>query len=428
MKTPQEMDRPTPEVPNPRRGNKLNSFLAGIATMLALLALGVGGFLFYKAMDLVEIKNPFNFPTRRNRSSVTPSPVTPVPISPSPEASIPVPPNPYVQPALANKGQIELISVKRIPGTPDEVSVEMRVNRVVNNVLASDTINIGGTTARNPVTNETYKSVEPLKRSAGTVSLFNMRQGQPVDAYVVLKVPQQVTLIDIFVENTGTFKNVLVADATSTGLPPIPPLPTAAPTPGSIPGATPQISPLGKTPPIQETIPIPGTTPPTLPAPRLATPTPKGSSQSSASPSAKESKTGQNTDTDPLVKKAYGNKAQVEILSVERVLNPETGKGDVVNVQMRVRRLADRVEPTNIINLPQTKARNPVSDNTYNAVSVAGNSNNPIALSNIPKGDSVNANVSLRVPEGVQMVDIYVPETGTFQQVQITRPSSVVGP
>jgi hypothetical protein len=238
----------------------------------------------------------------------------------------------------------------------------------------------------------------------------------------VLKVPQGVTLIDIFIENTGTFKNVLVADADQ-GWSAIPPVPNSLPTPGT---TTNPLTPFGKTPPITETIPIPGTKTPVLPTPGLATPTPKtsGVTPPLPSPGRREEKKGQNSDSDKSVQKAFGNQAQVQLVSVQRVVNPQTGKGDFVNVQLRIRRLGDEVSARNAINLGRITAKNPVSDTVYNAVESPG-STSAISLNSIPKGESVNANIALKVPPGVQVVDIYVPETGTFEQVQISRPSPI---
>jgi hypothetical protein len=428
MKTPnKEIDQLDPQIPTQRRGNNLNSFLAGAATTLALLALGVGGYLLYRGTDLIAVSNLFN---RQTREVASPNAT---PASPPAATNLPAAPNPYVQPALGNKAQVELISVKRIPGTPNEVSVEMRLNRVADNIVTTDTINIGATTARNPVTNEAYKSVDPQKRSSGQAYLFAMPQGQPADGYVVLKVPPGVTLIDILVPDTGLFKNVLVADAEPV-LPNLPTLPAPTPGTGATPGtpATPSVNPLGKAPAIQETIPIPGTSTPVFPTPKTTTVAPESSvPQPLASPTTKPDKKGaapeakkeSNADASKYIQKAYGNKAQVQLLAVDRIENSRTGKRDLVNVQLRIHRLADEIDATNAINVRETIARNPVSDNTYAPVpspSTAG----AIQLYSIPKGQSVDVDVSLRVPEGVQVLDIYVPQTGTFQQVQISRPST----
>ena len=418
MKTPnQGIDEPVAHIPKHARRKNLNGFLAGAATMALL---GVGGFLVYQAMDLGQANLPFNLPTNRSRDRVAPSPASDA--SPSP-ATIPTSSNPYIQSALNNKAQVEILSVKRIPEMPDEVSVEFRVNRVADKVATTDTINIGTTKARNPVTNETYKSVDPQQRSSGPIALFTLRQGQPLDGYVVLKVPRGITLIDVLVENTGAFRNVLVADG-EPAIPAIPAIPTPTPT------ATPSISPFGKAPAIKETIPIPGTATPVFPSPRTTTIAPEASeNQPLDSPATKpdnkgskrEDIRGQNTSSGSK-NMAFGNKAQVELLSVQRQENPQSGKSDFVALQMRIRRVADEVGRRDAINIPQITARNSVSDTTYKTVSLAS-STGSIPLDSIPRGESVDASVVLKVPEGVQIVDLYVPETGTFREVQITRSS-----
>jgi hypothetical protein len=436
MKTPnqeQQFDQSVAQIPQPRRGKNLNGFFAGAATMLLL---GAGGFLLYQGMDLGQVKLPFNLSANRKSTTVTPPPATNV--SPSPTTSIPTSSNPYVQSALGNKAQVELLSVKRIPEMPDEVTVEFRVNRVADQVATRDTINIGATKARNPVTNETYKSVNPENRSSGPIALFTLRQGQSLDGYVVLKVPRGITLIDVFLENTGTFKNVLVGDG-EPALQLTPPLATPKPTTGAnslpTPTVNPAISPFGKSPAIQETIPIPGTTTPVFPSPKTTTIAPEGAIQpldsSSSKPDNKGDKRedirGQNAPASKSGKKAFGNKAQVDLVSVERVENPQTGKRDLVKVQMRVRRLANEVGRRDVINIPEITARNYVSNTIYKSVPVAS-STASIALNSIPKGESMDASVAIKVPEGVQFIDIYVPETGTFEEVEINRPSPVEGP
>ncbi len=117
----------------------------------------------------------------------------------------------------------------------------------------------------------------------------------------------------------------------------------------------------------------------------------------------------------------------MQLLSVQRLENYQTGKRDLVTVQMRVSRLADNVGRNDVINIPQISARNSVSNAIYKSVPVAS-STGSIALNSIPRGQSVDASVALKVPEGVQVVDISVPETGTFQEVEIVRSTPVEGP
>jgi hypothetical protein len=421
MKTPKpEIDQLQPQVPQPKRGRNLNSFVAGGITMLLL---GVGGFLFYQALDLGQGNSRLNL-LNRNIQNGTPPVATP-----TPTPSVSVASNPYIQSALGNKAQVELVSAKRIEGTADEVNVEVRINRVAENVTTTDMINLGATTARNPVTNQVYKSIEPAKRSSGITNLFTVRTGQPADGFVVLKIPAGVTLVDISVENTGRFKNVLVAEAEAA---PSNSIPTATPKPGAIPPpptpGNPAISPSGKAPAIQETIPIEPTKTPVFPSPKTTVIAPEASTpgeQTAPVAPKKESQggTGENNQAQSsLRQKGAGNKAQVQLLGAERIANPRTGKQDVVIVEMRIQRLADNVSKSDAIAIPQTTAINPVSDTTYTAVRIA-NSTGSVSLANLEKGESIDAIVALRVPEGVRVIDINVPETARFQEVEISRPS-----
>lgn len=192
------------------RGSSLNSFLAGAATVLLLLA-GAGGYLLYRAMEVGDVKNPFspNQTDASNTSSVEPpnsSPAAPAPAS--------IAPGQFVEPSLGNRAQVELLSVQRIAQNPDEVKVQMRID-VLEDMDGGEMLDVSQTSARNPVTDDIYPPAEPETRSSGLISLMNMSKGQSVDASVVLKVPIEVSNIDISVHETSTFRNVPVALAGS---------------------------------------------------------------------------------------------------------------------------------------------------------------------------------------------------------------------
>lgn len=111
---------------------------------------------------------------------------------------------------------MELLSVKRIQNpetkTRNVVNVRMRIRRIeADRVYGSNAIYVGGTTARNPETSETYEAVS-FDRSTGSVSLFLMRTGSSADAYVWLRIPEGVNTLDIFVPDTAAFKNVPIAN------------------------------------------------------------------------------------------------------------------------------------------------------------------------------------------------------------------------
>jgi cytoskeletal protein RodZ len=153
----------------------------------------------------------------------------------------------------------------------------------------------------------------------------------------------------------------------------------------------------------------------TSPPSREATPSP--------SPTATaESKTTASAiiQPDQFVQPAFGKKAQVALLSVKRIKDPETGNRDVVNVQMRIRRLAtDDVSPTEQIGVSNTTARNPDTSETYKGVDLK-RSTGSISLSSLRPKASADAYVWLRIPEGVNSLDIFVPDTGAFSNVPIS--------
>ncbi|MBD2184667.1 hypothetical protein H6S82_07740 [Planktothrix sp. FACHB-1355] len=160
-----------------------------------------------------------------NNSSVNPSPKTPAPqvaaTVPSTAAlTLPVTvefqSGAFQQLAFGTKAQVELLSAKRIAdpqtGNRDVVNVQMRIRRLADKVAANNLIPVGETTARNTVTSETYKAVNPRQNATGTISLSEIRPGASVDAYVWLKVPPNANTLDIFIPETGAIKNVPISN------------------------------------------------------------------------------------------------------------------------------------------------------------------------------------------------------------------------
>jgi hypothetical protein len=134
------------------------------------------------------------------------------------------------------------------------------------------------------------------------------------------------------------------------------------------------------------------TTPPAEPAstPETLAPEPAPPPASNTAVSNADIQAGQ------YVQPAWENKAQVELISVKRITDPETGTRDVVNVQFRVRRLTTvRDEDLNGLKLltpRDTTARNPETSETHKVIS-REKATNYIALRKIPKGSSVDAYV-----------------------------------
>jgi hypothetical protein len=118
---------------------------------------------------------------------------------------------------------------------------------------------------------------------------------------------------------------------------------------------------------------------------------------------------------------SFGNKAQVELLSVKRIKDPETANRDVVNVQMRIRRLAsDGISAAETVAVYNTTARNPDTSETYKGVNFKRSTGN-VSLFSLRPNASADAYVWLRIPEGVNSLDVFVPDTAAFKNVPISN-------
>lgn len=223
------------------RGNGGSKLLSTLALLLSTLALLSTGFTLFQILQLRqqigELKNsvsglsaapnqiyPAQVPnpatTGGNTALVNP-PVgttsTSAPVkSPAlnttagaPSGSTGIQPGQFVGYAFGNKGQVELLRVKRIPGQLDVVNVQIRI-RVLRPQTTSprDSMHLHQTTARNPQTSETYEAVRG--ESTGYVSLSSLKSTS-ADAYVWLQVPEGVNTIDIYVPDTEAFTNVPIS-------------------------------------------------------------------------------------------------------------------------------------------------------------------------------------------------------------------------
>ena len=107
---------------------------------------------------------------------------------------------------------------------------------------------------------------------------------------------------------------------------------------------------------------------------------------------------------------------------VKRIEDPDTKARNVVNVQMRIRRVEpDRVSGSDIIIVGSTTARNPETSETYKAVNLIEHSTSAVSLFSMRPGASADAYVWLRVPEGTNTINIYVPDTQAFNNVPIVN-------
>ncbi|OKH30076.1 hypothetical protein NIES2101_42740 [Calothrix sp. HK-06] len=161
----------------------------------------------------------------------------------------------------------------------------------------------------------------------------------------------------------------------------------------------------------------------TVPTPSTPTQAPTPVETPAPSPQAttpSSNTTTQNIKPGEFVQPAFGNKGKVELLSVKRIKDPETGNRDVVNVQMRIRRVAgdNLVQNTDAITVSSTTARNPDTSETYKGVNV-NRSTGAVSLFQLRPNSSADAYVWLRIPDGINNLDIFVPDTAAFKNVPI---------
>lgn len=118
-----------------------------------------------------------------------------------------------------------------------------------------------------------------------------------------------------------------------------------------------------------------------------------------------------------LIQVGFDNTARIELLSVKRSQDSDVGKREFVNVQMRVHPLSETGGP--MFWPRDTKARNSETGETYEAVTTETATSN-FFIPRASVGALVDAHVWLRVPENVNTVDIFVPNTGVFEGVPIS--------
>jgi hypothetical protein len=204
----------TPTAVQPSR-KSASPILSGIAVVLSSLALVGTVVTLQQISQLRQATNELKTSLRKATVAPSPAPTTNV-AAPANNTSATIQPGQFIQSAFGTSVQVELLSVKRIEnpetGKRDVVDVQMRIRRIGDNNLASDSsIDVYGTTARNSATTETYGAVG-IDRSTGGVFLWTIRKGASADAYVWLKIPEEVNTVSLFVPQTQVFKDVPIAN------------------------------------------------------------------------------------------------------------------------------------------------------------------------------------------------------------------------
>ncbi|WP_036486355.1 hypothetical protein [Myxosarcina sp. GI1] len=122
-----------------------------------------------------------------------------------------------------------------------------------------------------------------------------------------------------------------------------------------------------------------------------------------------------------FVRSAFSNLATIELLKANRVPQ-QSGK---VNVQMRIRLTSTgKAAPglvTKSIYFASTTARDPASGETYSADLDNATPGVNLKVMAINEQPSADAYVWMNIPENVNRVDLYIPDTEAFTSVPIAN-------
>jgi hypothetical protein len=122
-----------------------------------------------------------------------------------------------------------------------------------------------------------------------------------------------------------------------------------------------------------------------------------------------------------FVQPAYNGAGEVELLSVQRA--DGSGNSNIVNVQMRIHRLRDRVSGVGDIDLAEVKAVNSRTNERYPTLEARSPFGNTFSLYDLRPNQSVNVSVRVRVPQDLDRIDLDVPQTNPFRGVPISTPT-----
>ncbi len=118
-----------------------------------------------------------------------------------------------------------------------------------------------------------------------------------------------------------------------------------------------------------------------------------------------------------FVEPAYSGAGQIELLSADR--GSGASNANIVNLKMRVQRVREQVRGLGDINLAQIVAINTRTNERYPAIDSRTPDGSTVSLYNLRPGSSVDVTVMLRVPQGLNRMDLQIPETVPFRGVPI---------
>lgn len=130
----------------------------------------------------------------------------------------------------------------------------------------------------------------------------------------------------------------------------------------------------------------------------------------------------QRVEPGQFVQPAYGGAGEVELVSVKRA--GAAGSSNVVNIEMQVRRLRDRVQGVGDLDLAEVVAINSRTNVRFPTLDFRSPFGNELSLYSLRVGQPVNVSVTVRVPENLNRIDLEVPQTTPFRGVPISSPAS----
>lgn len=216
----------------------MSNFLSGTAILLSAISLAFSGFTTYQLFEQQQKIGSFestinsleskleataNLSQQSQSDSVdnlTPeinvnSPsktTTTTPIaSQTSDSIIEFQPGELVKPIGKGKGELELVSIKRVPNPDtnkrDLVLVKMNVRcfDYTQSVWSIGLYNFS-VTVSNPETYDKYNFIG----GTGTINMSQIAKGTTAGAFVKIQIPENINLVDIFIQDVEAFKNVSI--------------------------------------------------------------------------------------------------------------------------------------------------------------------------------------------------------------------------
>lgn len=212
----------------------MSNFLSGTAVVLSTISLAFSGFTTYQLFEqqkkissfenaIGNVENKFN--TIANSSpqvqsdlvnnltpaSNTVSSQSETTTTPQTSGSvIEFQPGQLVKPIGNGKGELEFVSIKRMqnPDTNkrDLVLVKMNVRCFDYTARWWLYINSSYVTVNNPETYDKYNFVD----GTNIITMDDIAKGTTAGAFMKIQIPENVKLVDIFIEKVEAFKNVSI--------------------------------------------------------------------------------------------------------------------------------------------------------------------------------------------------------------------------